>query len=361
MPHPIASGARRPTLLKATAAAIILAASAGYLVVRNFIRCTGRRRTSILPLVRCLGASVSTLLTGRGTWIAGSLLGDIVSRLPSPWRYNIMISNLERTRRYRAEVAPAENTVSMEQQLPHRAYMHLGRALLFSLRSPHLAMPPIRIESEAALTCLQADHRSGSLIISSAHLGVWEMLPAALALHLPQSARAQTLVSYRPLHDVPLDTWLRSKRKSTGISLIPDRGSLSALKEALHRGGIVGLLPDQRPAVPCTAPEETTHPLPIELLGQPCTLSPGICALHSATGAPVWFAALLLEPGAPAFRLRLVRLVERSGHPDSVEEDLPERAHTARSLAQAYARTMSQCVAETPDQYFWWHDRWPQP
>jgi hypothetical protein len=99
--------------------------------------------------------------------------------------------------------------------------------------------------------------------------------------------------------------------------------------------------------------------------------SHGIATLHAATGAPVWFAALLLQPDeghAAAFKLqlRLVRLAVRTvlcAARDQVSASprAPDQAGDqagAAALMQAYANAVGGVIAESPAQYFWWHRRW---
>ena len=137
-----------------------------------------------------------------------------------------------------------------------------------------------------SLSCFRDDCQSGGVIVCSCHHGAWELLPAALSPHVPARAREHGYLVYRPLHNAMLDEVLRRRRAAAArMKLIADRGSRSTLLAALRTGGLVGLLADQRP------PAAHSN-VPITLFGRPCEMSPGLEALHTSTGAPVWFATL---------------------------------------------------------------------
>ena len=59
----------------------------------------------------------------------------------------------------------------------------------------------------------------------SAHVGLWELLPRAVAPHLPAAARQHGLLVYRPLHNAAVDRWLRRRRaRAAGMPLVADHG-----------------------------------------------------------------------------------------------------------------------------------------
>ena len=99
-----------------------------------------------------------------------------------------------------------------------------------------------------------------------------------LAAHVPERSRRLGKVVYRPLHDTSLDRWLRRRRANTAggeIALVPDAGSLGALRSALLAGGLVGLLPDQRPG------NDSATVTAKRMLGiESCELSAGMAKLR---------------------------------------------------------------------------------
>jgi lauroyl/myristoyl acyltransferase len=233
-------------------------------------------------------------------------------------------------------------------------------------------------------------------------LGVWELLPALLFPELSAASLAETRVVYRPLHTRMMDRWVLARRARAGARFLPDKGSFGELREALLRGGLVCLLSDMRPSSfhyqvsdeACNeASNEKSHeanneesheasnedsseenlllnpsrrskqPARAPLLGRAALWDDGAGALHSHTGAPVWFVALLLERhpqvndcgggsqrGDFRFRLRIQRLVGRT--------EAPAPAAATAAVVDAYAAAVDAAVRESPEQYFWWHRRW---
>ena len=249
--------------------------------------------------------------------------------------------------------------------LEQQAYSHIGSTLLITLlpvqRSTELlartaiAGGPVAAAAEAFST----DCRLGGVIVCSAHVGVWELVPAALSPYVPRRARRHGAIIYQPLHDAPLDRWLLCWRtRAAGMALLPAHGSGSALRRALRTGGLVGLVADQRPAAGCAR-------VPVILLGQASELSPGLAALHRSTGAPVWFAVVLVERSQTvcgqggtslALRLHLERLAPRNpnAHPSDHGAQV---AYPCDVLMQAYADAVSRTVHSAPSQYYWLHRR----
>lgn len=270
----------------------------------------------------------------------------------------------------RLAVTPSEQLdgISTERldELQRLAYVHLGRSLALSLIAGEWLQRHLHLPQE--LPSLVDDLQSGGALVCSAHLGVWELLPTALAPHLPERARRLGLVVYRPLHHRRLNHLVLRRRAASGIHLLPDRGAAPAMRAALRRGGLVGMLPDQRPSRSGVA---------ATFLRQAVDFSPGLATLHHATGAPVWFCVLLLDadrrpdrqrpdphtagerPG-PALRLHLLRLAERRAPvPPKADGATPPPVDCA-PLVQAYADALSTAVEAQPEQYFWWHRRWAQ-
>lgn len=309
-------------------------------------------------------AFVLTPLASRRVRNLGRLLGTLVHVL-CPWRLAVIRHNL------RCFGLPAD------ERLLRACYEHLGRVLLLTLRPPHRLQDEVKLDNADHLAQLAADCAGGGVLVCSAHLGAWELVPAVLSPHLPARSRRHGAVVYRPLHDAALDYWLRRRRTTAagGVELTPDAaGSIVELRGRLHAGGLVGLLPDQRRA----ARQASVR---VRMLGhEQAPLAPGISALHAATGCPVWFVALTLCPeahdddsddndsdDAAAFRLTLTRLAERcqpgadgaaareASGPQATSAAAPSSVPCA--LAQAYADALDAAVREAPTQYFWWHDR----
>jgi len=307
---------------------------------------------SAVTFVRVLVLALR-FLPVRAIPTCGHLVGRLAQAL-MPQRRSILRRNM---------VVTGFKPDHLEQQ----AYSHIGSSLLIALlplrRSIQLlartaiAGGPVAAAAEAFST----DCRLGGVIVCSAHVGVWELVPAALSPYVPRRARRHGAIIYQPLHDAPLDRWLlRWRTRAAGMTLLPAHGSGSALRRALRTGGLVGLVADQRPATGGAR-------VPVILLGQASELSPGLAALHRSTGAPVWFAVVLVERSQTVcgqsdssleLRLHLERLAPRNpnAHPSEHGRVRPLAAE-CDVLMQAYADAVSRTVHSAPSQYYWLHRR----
>ena len=299
----------------------------------------------------------------------GRAFGWIAARA-TRWRATVLRSNVR-------TICSGEAATA----LGRHAFEHLGQAILLSLQ-PSWRNEALRraLRCDPAIAHLVDDARAGGVIVCSAHLGVWELLPRLLAVHLPLRARDNGRIVFRPLHNRFLDRWVHGRRLASGLPLLADRGSMDELRRAVDRGGLVGMLPDQRPSRPSA--------IRSSFIDRPTDFPPGFAALHAATGAPVWFAALLLDDPPPgggvALRLDLKRLVtrrlpsepaygsggsakvictrasDRRGGPAQSDVTTTDKCLCtgAQCLVHAYAHALSCAVRAAPSQYFWWHRRW---
>lgn len=96
------------------------------------------------------------------------------------------------------------------------------------------------IEGEALLDAALAAGRG--VIIAAPHVGNWELLSQYLA------TRAPIHVLFRPPDSAIADAFVRRVRQRPGIAPVPaERRGMRQLLHALAAGGMLGILPDQRP------------------------------------------------------------------------------------------------------------------
>lgn len=88
----------------------------------------------------------------------------------------------------------------------------------------------------------QAMNQNNGVIIAFPHIGSWELLSLFCSRHYPMT----TL--YRPSRLQELDSIVKQGRERFGAQLVPtDARGVRALFEALRKGEVVGILPDQEP------------------------------------------------------------------------------------------------------------------
>ena len=178
------------------------------------------------------------------------------------------------------------------------------------------------------------------LIIAAPHYGNWELLNQWLA------ARTPITVLYRRPEHPSGEAFLRRVRGRANVRQLPAEGpAMRGLFKALNAGGVVGILPDQRPK----AGDGLFAPFfGIETLSM--TLLP---RLAQRTGASVLFAIAERRYGAPEssgtrFDVRLI--------------PAPEALHDADlQSAVAAMNAAVQAIAERdPTQYQWTYKRFSQ-
>ena len=79
-------------------------------------------------------------------------------------------------------------------------------------------------------------------LLAVPHLGAWEMIGLYCSARYPMTSL------YRPPRMAELDALVRHGRERLGAKLVPvDAGGVRALYQALAKGELVGMLPDQEP------------------------------------------------------------------------------------------------------------------
>ncbi|KAG3165489.1 hypothetical protein PI126_g4610 [Phytophthora idaei] len=204
------------------------------------------------------------------------------------------------------------------------------------------------------LWLLRLDGASSHAIITTGHIGFWEILPAALTR--PALPVQTQWIVYRPLHNVALDDLVASIRNAPGRRLIADKKCYGLLRDVLqcpnadgNAAQVVGLVADQR----CNSEHTRAN---MRFLGQPTYFATGAARLHMETGASLWFAAVLhnkhyyesSDPSEKPFRLVL--------RPISMNATTAQG--NATEIVQTYASMLEKLVLEYPEQYLWMHDLW---
>ena len=170
------------------------------------------------------------------------------------------------------------------------------------------------------------------VFLVSPHLGSWEFAGLQAASFGPMTSM------YRPPRAHWLDEPIRRARSATGAKLAPaDRSGLRMIRDALQNGGIVGLLPDQKP--------KRGQGVPALFFGQPAltmTLLPKLARQH---GARVLFAFAERLPKGQGYRYRCIPTPKNLFDPD------------VGLATQALNQAVEQLVRQCPNQYVWSYER----
>ena len=222
-----------------------------------------------------------------------------------------------------------------QQRLLRASLLESGKTLteagaLWLWPAPRLAALVKDTRGEQHLRAALAAGRGAILAVP--HLGAWEMVGLYSSLHY-------TITSlYRPPRLIELDELVRRGRERLGAKLVPvDSGGVRALYQALGRGELVGMLPDQEPG----AGNGAFAPL----FGVQANTMVLLSRLAIKTGAPVIFCYAERLPRGRGYRLHFAPA------PPAISQPPLENSVTVMN------RMVETLIKERPEQYQWGYKR----
>ena len=263
-----------------------------------------------LPVVHAIGAlagHILWMLHGRARRIAERNLSLVLTQKDAQTRHELARASLVETGKAAAETA-----------------------IVWGRPPPSALMLIREVRGEALFDAARASGKG--LIVAAPHLGCWELLNYWLAERAPLS------IVYRAPRQAAIEPLLLAVRGRLPVEQVRASGAgVRALYRRLANGGVVGILPDQRPK----QGEGVIAPF----FGVPALTMVLLSRLAERTGATVLFAFAERLPRGKGFRLHF--LEAPSGIAD---EDLP------RACA-ALNRGVEQCVEIAFAQYQWTYKR----
>ncbi len=174
--------------------------------------------------------------------------------------------------------------------------------------------------------------RGQGLLVAAPHLGCWELL------NLWLSTRGALSILYRVPQRAAFEPLLNGARTRLGAEAVrADAAGVRLLFRRLRAGGIVGILPDQRPKG-----GEGEDGL---FFGQTAKTMTLLSRLAHKTGAPVVFGFAERLPKAAGFRLHFLPAEAAIASEDLV------------AAVGALNRGLEACVRLAPAQYQWTYKR----
>lgn len=256
----------------------------------------------------------------------GTLLGGILAHTPNALRH-----------------CGAINLKLCLPELSDRERRHLLHAHLIETGKTILEMGPLWLWSAPRLRALMGETlatepidaalRTGKgVILATPHLGSWEM-----AGHFCAERWGLTIL-YRPPRLAALNGLMRRGRERCGGHAVPtDASGVRRLYEALSKGGVVGILPDQDPG--------ESGGVFAPFFGVPANSMVLLGRLARKTGAPVFFGFCVRIPGSEKYRLQFMPA------PEGIADADPSVA------AAAMNRGVEAFVRSCPEQYQWGYRR----
>ena len=225
------------------------------------------------------------------------------------------------------------------QQLQSRIYRHYTSLLVLLARLMAVSKPD-RLVTD--LEILNPDHLRNALdrglgaVVFSAHMGNWEFLP--LGIHRVIHAPVVTIA--RPLDNRFIDRRMRNFRRIMGSRLIDKHGAMRSMLKALDQGETILMLTDQN-----TVAREG---VPVEFFGHPVSAVTSAAQLHLRRGTPLVPAFLRVIEGQPVLEFR----------PEIQYTPTRDRNTDIRNLTQICTCEIESAIRQSPEQWFWFHNRW---
>lgn len=268
----------------------------------------------------------------------------LVVRLPLPWLHGIgaflgwlswLVPNPNKAVTLRnLELCFPQWDRAARNALARRTLIETGKALL---ETPLLWLAPGErvlglVREVRGLELMEQTLAGGKGVIAvSPHLGSWELCGLYLTRYGITSL-------YRPPRKQALEELIRSARERLGATLVPtDARGVRALYQALSRGGLIGILPDQDPR------DEAGAFAPF--FGIPAKTMTLLPRLAHKSGAPVVYTFAERLPRGRGFRLHFLPA------PTGIASDDMITAVTALNQG------VEQCVRIAPEQYQWAYKR----
>ncbi len=174
-------------------------------------------------------------------------------------------------------------------------------------------------------------------IIMTGHLGNWEAFLPALGLN----GYPFVVVTQTQKNDGS-QKFFNSIRTFPKVSLIPRTGNRKKMLQVLEEKKFLGLASDQNAG---------KHGIKIPFFGKSASIPKGAALFHFKTGMPIIVGFCILSSDFK-YNLRL-RKLDFESIPDNKEDAVLE-IHTK------YSQLLENEIKKHPEQYFWFHRKWPK-
>jgi KDO2-lipid IV(A) lauroyltransferase len=262
------------------------------------------------------------------------------------WVIYLVLYGRRRIGRQNLELAFPEKTQAERDKILRRCFQRLGTTIvevtrLFTLDDDEVRRR-VRYADDGSLERYEEAIAKGKgLVFVTGHIGNWEMLAVAHALHGHPAS-----IVVRTLDNVDLERHISKMRSRGGNTVTPRKSGLTNIRElirTLRRGGAVALLVDQAIG--------RRHGVLVPFFGRQAWSSPAPARLAIKTGAAV--LPVFIERDEDNPRQHVIRIwpnieLEPSGNK---EEDV-------RAFTEKIQCALEERIRQRPEDWFWVHRRW---
>ncbi len=184
---------------------------------------------------------------------------------------------------------------------------------------------------------LAAKREGVGVVFVTAHVGAWELLPLAHALH----GHPLSFV-VRPLDNPHLERWVSRLRGQCGNLAIPKRQAMRRMLKTVQAGADVGILIDQN-----VHPSEAVF---VPFFDRPAATTPAPASLALKTGAAVVAGFLIPDPHRPGhYQIRF--------YPPLKIDSSGDRRRDVEQATAHFNALVEEVVRQHPQCWLWGHRR----
>lgn len=261
---------------------------------------------------------------------SGRLLGFFLQF--STFRSQIIRENLKRA-------FPEKSEIERENLL-EKNYFHYGVLFLEFIRSfwSYSSFMDQNCEVLGNEHLINAQKKGKGVLVFTAHIGNWELLPACGAYVLKQPV---TMVT-KHLKPEWLHQFISKERESIGVKMAFEPRTMQTVLRALHKNEIVGFVMDQYMGAPFAAR--------VPFFGIPVGSQIALATIALRVGSPVVPASVYRTKDGKyivEFEAEMPLLNATSDRDESII------ANTAKYVAKT-----EEWIRKNPEQWLWIHRRW---
>ena len=212
------------------------------------------------------------------------------------------------------------------------SFLEIFHADRFSIETSvsHEIFPEVRAELEA---------ETAPLVIVTAHMGSWEMMPGLAADSVPHRHR---MVIVRKHNDPDINRLMAALRGIRGMQVVDHRQASDTVLPKLRENGLAAFLVDHN----CNRREAVFLPFLEDTAA--VNMGPAMLALRAKA---VVYPAFLVRDGEGKHLLYVYPPLRTADLTGSIAERV-------KVVAQFYTDAVADVVKKHPEQWFWMHKRW---
>lgn len=241
-----------------------------------------------------------------------------------------------------------EKTLAERRKMAKQSYANIAESMAFNslMITGRISNQELldSIEVEGWENFEEAKRLTGEkgLLIFSAHIGNWELLPQYAALRLDTPLHIISRKTSNPLLEEKI---VRPLRERFGVEVFHKKNALMRIVKVIKKGEYAGFQIDQK----LNPPEGIS----IEFFGRdaPTLASPALLQVRFGV---IVLPAFMVKPENGKHLLVIREPITWEDNGKSMEEQIIE-------LTYIHQKVIEDIILEYPEQWFWMHNRWGLP